>query len=193
MRVEETTTKVYTYKSNWLVVLVSVGVIHYEDCSFHGGFVGGHVGWIVLAMWNLKLKWMAACVCGCARALLVGIEEELAKAWEIHGKVLSDCMHYLLRQLELRSHIIYDFLYVDDMTDGVVSGYINFGVDIMVDVHDELCEFAIELLFPLLHGFGEEGFNEVGISVGVAHGLKLLGNRLLSWWASETEGILVGV
>ena len=144
-------------------------------------------------MWNLKLKWMVARVCGCTRALLVGGGEELAKVGEIHGRVLSDCMHSLLGQLELRSHIVYDFLYEDDMVDGVVSGCINFGVDIVVDVNGELCEFAIELLFPLLHGFGEEGFNEVGISVGIAQGLKLLGNCLPSRWMSETEGILVGV
>ena len=75
----------------------------------------------------------------------------------------------------------------------VVSGCIDFGVGIVVDVDGELYELVIELLFPLLHGLGEEGFSEVGIGVGVAHGLKLLGNRLPSWWASETEGILVGV
>ena len=79
------------------------------------------------------------------------------------------------------------------MVDDVVSGRINFGVGIMVDIGGELCKLAIELLFPLSHGFGEEGYGERGIDVGVPHGLKLLGNRLPSQCASKTNGDIVGV
>ena len=48
------------------------------------------------------------------------------------------------------------------MVDDVVGGCINFNVGIVVDVGGKLCKLAIELLFPLLHGFGEEGFDEGG-------------------------------
>ena len=58
--------------------------------------MGGCVGWIVLAGWSSKLKWMAAHVCGCARVLLVGGEEALVHVRQRHGKVLSYCMHSLL-------------------------------------------------------------------------------------------------
>ena len=71
--------------------------------------------------------------------------------------------------------------------DDVVGGRINFGVG------GKLCELAIELLFPLLHGFGEEGFIEGGIGVGVTHSLKLLGNCLPSQCMSKMEGGLVGI
>ena len=46
------------------------------------------------------------------------------------------------------------------MVDDVVSGCINFNVGIMVDLGGELWKLAIELLFPLQHGFGVEGFGE---------------------------------
>ena len=52
--------------------------------------------WIVLVVWSLKLEWMAARVCGCARALLVGGGQALVEARERHCKVLSDCMHRML-------------------------------------------------------------------------------------------------
>ena len=95
--------------------------------------------------------------------------------------------------MELCSHITYDSLYVDGMVDDVVDGCVNIGVGIGVDIGSELCELAIELLFPLLHKFGEEGFGEGGIGVGVTHGLQLLGNCLVSRCASEVQGGLVGV
>ena len=85
------------------------------------------------------------------------------------------------------------FLYVDGMVDDVVGGHINFGVGIVIDIVGELCELGMELLFPLSRGFGEEGFGEDKIGVGVTHGLKLLGNCLLSHCVSKTEGGLVGV
>lgn len=40
---------------------------------------------------------MATCVCGFAWAMLVGGGEALVEARERHDKVLSDCMHSLLR------------------------------------------------------------------------------------------------
>ena len=52
--------------------------------------------WTVIAGWSLKLEWMAAHVCGCARALLVGGGVVLVEARERHDKVLSGCMHSLL-------------------------------------------------------------------------------------------------
>ena len=91
------------------------------------------------------------------------------------------------------NHITYDFLHVDGMVDDVGGGCINIGAGIVVDVGDELCELAIELVFPLPHGFGEEGFDEGGIGVGVTHSLKLLGSCLPSQCVSEMEGNLVGV
>ena len=80
--------------------------------------------------------------------------------------------------MELRSHFTYNFLYVDGVVDDVVRGRIKFGVGIVVDVGGELYEHAIELHFPLLHGFGEEGFGEGKIGVNVTYGLKLLGNPI---------------
>lgn len=56
-----------------------------------------------------------ALVCGCAWALLVCGEEALVEARESHGKVLSDCTHFLLRELKIRSHATHNLLYVDDM------------------------------------------------------------------------------
>ena len=84
------------------------------------------------------------------------------EARERHVKVLSDCMHSLLGKSKLRSHITYDFLYVDSMVDDVVGGRINFGIGIVIDIVGELCELAIEVLFPLAHGFGKKGFDEDG-------------------------------
>ena len=51
--------------------------------------------------------------------------------------------------MELHSHLTCDFLYVDNMMDDV-SGRINFGVGIMVDIGGELCKLAIEQLPPML-------------------------------------------
>jgi hypothetical protein len=109
-------------------------------------------------------------------ALLVGGGEAVVEARKRHDNVSSDCMHYLLRCLELCSHSTYDLLYVDDMVDDVVGSCINFGVGIMVDIDGELYELAIKLLFPLSHGFNEEGYGEGGIGVGITHNLKLLDN-----------------
>ena len=59
----------------------------------------------MVAGWSLNLKWTAARVCGCARALLVGggeaSVERLGRGTgrevrKRHDKVLSDCMHSLL-------------------------------------------------------------------------------------------------
>ena len=51
-------------------------------------------------------------------------------------------------------------MYVDGMVDDVVTGHINFGVGIVIDVGGELYELVINLLFPLPYGFGEECFGE---------------------------------
>ena len=51
----------------------------------------------MVARWSLKLEWMSTGVCGCTRALLVGGGEALVEARGRHGKVMSDCMHCLLR------------------------------------------------------------------------------------------------
>lgn len=64
--------------------------------------------------------------------------------------------------MELCSHITYDLLVVDGMVNVVVSSCINFGVEITVDIRGELYELAIKLLFPLPHGFNEEGYGEGG-------------------------------
>lgn len=48
------------------------------------------------------------------------------------------------------------------MVNVVVGSSINFGVGIMVDIRGELYELAIKLLFPLPHGFNEEGYGEGG-------------------------------
>ena len=127
---------------------------------------------------ELEVGVVATHVCLCARALLVGGGEALVEARERHGKVLSDCMHFMLRLLELCSHITYNLLYVDGVVDDVVGGRINFGVGIVIDVGGELYELAIKLLFPFLHRFGKEGFGEGRIGVDVTCGLKLLGNPL---------------
>jgi hypothetical protein len=72
------------------------------------------------------------------------------------------------------------------MVDDVVGGHFNFGVG------GELCEFANELLFPLPHGFGEKGFGEGKINVGITHGLKVLGIAFQVSTRAKMEAILLG-
>ena len=43
------------------------------------------------------------------------------------------------------------------MVDDVVGGHFNLGVG------SELCEFAIKLLYPLPHGFGEKSSVRAGL------------------------------
>lgn len=79
------------------------------------------------------------------------------------------------------------------MVDDVIGCRINFDVGIVVHVGGELCKFAIELLFPLPHGFGEKGFGEGMIGVDVTMASSCWGNRLLSWCVSKMEGSFVGI
>lgn len=87
-------------------------------------------------------------------------------------------MHSLLGCLEFHGHVAYDLLYVDGVVYEGVGCRVHFGVGVVVDGVGKLCEFAVYLLLPLLHGFGEVLFREGGVGVGIAHCFKLLHDGL---------------